>query len=177
MRIGHVEGKGIIYDSNGELMLEEGEQFIRTYRNYYMTVTTRWRSWGCNIAFDGNAGKGSVFVTDRRLVFVRTPNPFETLKQDSTPYGLPTGVAKSMRAKWILQAEGKEYCEVKYDDIVAYKKKRWGLRFFVLVDGKEYKTGADKEMSRWILPLLNGRGIPEWRYFMASRDRWKMKEV
>jgi len=164
MRIGHVEGRGIIYDDNGELILEDGEHLVRTYRNYYATITTRWRSWGKNIAFDGNAGKGSVFVTDKRLVFVRVPNPFETLKQDSTPYALPTGMAKSMRAKWILQAGGKEYCEVRYEDIVGYRKKRWGAQFFLLVDGKEYRTGADKEMSTWILPMLKKRGIPEWTH-------------
>ena len=160
MRIGDVDGRGVIYDRDGGLILEKGEQLIRAYRDYYATITTCWRPYLKHISFDGNAGKGTVYLTDRRLVFVRVPNPFETLKQDSTPYALPTGFAKSMRAKWILKARGMEFCEVRYDDIAAYRKKRWGTRFYLLVDGKEYSTGADKEMSTWILPILERKGIP-----------------
>ena len=163
MRTGDLDGLGVLYNSDGQLVCEPGERVLKRYEHFYAHIARGWGNWVRTIVFDSRSGEGTVFVTDRRLVFIRRPNPWETLKSYGNPYGMPTGIVKSMKAKDVLEAGGKEYCEVRYNDIMRYQKKRWGARFFILAGEERFRTGVDCEMFTIIEPFLRRLGIREGR--------------
>ncbi len=159
MRIGDIDGRGIIYDSEGRLLLENDESLVRVYRGFYAHVGRGWSWLGGKIMFDSHEGAGTLYVTNRRLVLIRLPNPHEILKAHGRSLGILPAAADAMRAKALRKGGVMQYCEIRYENISSYKHVRWGIRLFLISEGKKYLTGADKIVARWVLPFLVERNI------------------
>ena len=71
MRVGDKDGMDDIYDENGELVLKEDEQLLVKEENVMPSFKTTWRKFGGEDVIDPM--NGVVYLTNRRLVFIATP--------------------------------------------------------------------------------------------------------
>jgi len=164
MRIGHIDGMGVVYDSEGEMILQSSERLIGRYSRVPLEVSDHWREWFVKSLFAMQGGDATCFLTDRRAVFVRRPEVFKSGEYLVTPYGAAEGISKMYRAKMILQAGGCEYCEISAEDLRFYKKHRTGISILLMDDHKEFsafvmtKTVQGKFHDD-LLSWLEGKGV------------------
>ena len=147
MRVGDVDGKGVVYTVVAELdpghdavnfaadiILEDGERVISVYPNVFLDLTAGWGRTGGPIElpdlnhqkkrFDARIGVGSIFFTDRRIVFLRRPDPHEIGRVYNTPLEVADSVGDAIEARHILNRIGLEFAEIRLDDIARIEKRR-----------------------------------------------------
>ena len=71
MRVGDKDGLDDIYDEAGDVILMEDEELLIKEPNIVPTFKTTWRRFGGEDVMDSM--NGALFLTNRRLVFVATP--------------------------------------------------------------------------------------------------------
>jgi hypothetical protein len=155
LRVGDIDGRNVVYrltalragngrvvDFSGAIMLEPHERLIffendilpdirnaggrkdRFYSNLYPT------SDGLLVRFDPSLGWGTMYFTDRRILFLRKPD----IDQLSVIYGcrsssdLPSDVRS--RARDIAQSGGMEFIEIPYEDVVRYERGAYSVRIW-----------------------------------------------
>ncbi len=166
MKLGHVDGKNRVYDSEGELLLLQDEGLLSRHGNVIMNVTKAWRSWCVAGVLAMEAGPFRCFLTDQRVVFIRRPDPRKAGAYLMTPYGAPEGIAKTYKARRILEAGGFEYYELCIEDIRFYKAYRNCVDLFV-AGGKEkhmatiWNRGPRPELRAPLLSLLIKNRVPQ----------------
>ena len=101
MRSGHVDGKDTVYDEKGRLKMQRDERLLREIRDDNLDVSEGSDVWSMNTLFDSTAEKGTLLVTDRRIVLLRRPDPLLAAKNDAYPLGMADAVAKAYRSKMI----------------------------------------------------------------------------
>lgn len=74
MKIGDVEGKGKIYNEEGEPILERDERIRERFRGSCLNWATR--KGGKIHGIKNFEGEGEFIVTDKRLLFLRQPREF-----------------------------------------------------------------------------------------------------
>lgn len=167
MRLGDLDGKNRVYDSEGIVILAKSERLIGKYENVFLDITGAWRTWCVRNIFPGDAGRAVCYVTDRRIVFVRRPDVYKAGAYLMTPVGAPQGVADMYKARTILEAGGFEYCELLPDDFRFYRKVRTGVVLLLMDKGKKYaafvmtKTVAPASFDATVKSWLEAKGIPE----------------
>lgn len=86
-----------------------------------------------------------MFLTDKRLVFIRSPDPGLYFKTYSTPFALPEGISGAVYAKNL---------------------KKLGLRIFAEISYGEVKTFKSHRNGKWIrLWMEDNDGTPIQAYF------------
>lgn len=125
MNIGDVEGKGKIYNDEGEPILLRGETVKERFRGFCINWATRKR--GKIHGIMNFEGEGEFIITDKRLMFLRRPREFppgywavgrqsgglvgdELVGGGDWQYAL----ARSNRAK---EMGGLEFLEIELDEI------------------------------------------------------------
>jgi hypothetical protein len=73
MRIGAVDGYNKIYTPLGILIFEANEKLIKRLPDKEFWLDAQWRSWFDDFVFIGVWGMGNLFITDKRIVFIRRP--------------------------------------------------------------------------------------------------------
>lgn len=159
MRLGHVEGRDIIYDANGEVILCGDEIPYGRFEGVYLEVSNAWRTWLVNSVFFGEEGEVVCTVTDARVLFIRRPDVRKAGASMMTLYGAPAGVARQSRARNILRTGGYEYCEFNAEDIRFYKRIRHGVQLFILAGGKKFNAIVGTRRARTIIAWLERNGI------------------
>jgi hypothetical protein len=159
VRLGHVEGKGTIYDADGEVILYEDEVPYDRFEGVYLNVASAWRTWLVRTVFNTEEGAVVCTMTDKRILFIRRPDVYKAGAYLMTLYGAPEGVARMSKARNILEAGGFEYCEFTLRDIRFYKKIRAGVQLFVLVGGKKLNAEVGTRRARTIIAWLERNGI------------------
>ncbi|MCJ7464746.1 MAG: hypothetical protein MUO81_08410 [Thermoplasmata archaeon] len=178
MRVGNIDGNGVIYrvlsrgDPKGvatiyagDIILEGGERLVAVLRDTRLGLMIGWKSVGRDdkypsihgdmTPFHSYDGPGSLYITDRRIVFLRRPDLKEIRGNRS---GEDMGVGSDLaRARSILSANGLEYCEIKFEDIADFKEKRGGTRLYLSAGGQQYHVSLDKEEADALVPLLKKR--------------------
>ena len=151
VRIGNIDGKGKIYDDRGELILNNGEQIL--YKNDEKRCVDVWKGWkpssGNNLLFNSTAEIGTTYITNQRMIHIRTPDPYRKAKDELTPLGVPSAIPKMMKAKELLKRGGKEYCEIYFSEIKWYsmQKKKKYLSFYTITPSNseiQYIVRKDK---------------------------------
>src|SRR2546430_17149231 len=159
VRAGDLDGLRRTYSDTGELVTESDEQIVRVATNWDVNVRSPWRKFLPRSIFEGFDGKATskLFVTNRRIVFVRDIDPWRQLKGELTPLGIPTAAAKEVRLKRLKSLGARQYCEIRPLDLHVVKKSSFDRRQswidlrLVGTDGKQYavtlwKTdGPDQE--------------------------------
>ena len=74
MNIGDMDGKGTIYDDNGNPILKEGEEERDSFRGMCINWATRKK--GKLHGIMNFEGEGDFIVTNKRLIFLREPREF-----------------------------------------------------------------------------------------------------
>lgn len=166
LRLGHLDGKNSVYDTEGQLILDSDEVLLSKHIGVDLNVTKSWRTWFMNSVIETEAGSFSCFMTDKRMVFIRNPDPWKAGAYLMTPYGAAGGIADSYRAKWIAEAGGFEYYEVCLEDIKHFKAYRNCVDLLIMSsEGVKHRAtvmngGARPPIRRTLLKVLVLKKIP-----------------
>ncbi len=149
-----------------EILLNAGEQLLGVLHNQLIFFHGGWTNWfpdprfpsadGTGIVFYDTDGRGSLFITDSRVVFLRVPDLREVRRRHHGSDGY-SKVPPLFMAKAIIDAGAFEYCEIRYSDVFKYKEKKNVLESFLMVDGKKYRLVVSKEAGEIILPIYKKR--------------------
>ena len=114
IRAGDTEGRGRIYNSQGDLIVQRGEAILSVSMGWDMHASGSWRRVLPNVIFLGFNPKASsrLYITSTRIVLIRDIDPARELTGEMTILGMPTGIAKEVRLKRLKAAGIREYCEV-----------------------------------------------------------------
>jgi hypothetical protein len=74
MKFGDLEGKGTIYNEDGQAILQDGENIQKRFKGTCINWLTRKR--GKLLGINNFEGEGEFIVTDKRLLFLRSPREF-----------------------------------------------------------------------------------------------------
>ncbi len=163
MRAGSLDGKGVIYDHDGRLALRPDESRVRVVTDAYAQVMPGWgRLAGKgSVIIDSYGGKGSWFITDKRMVFIRKPDSKGARRWLMGPTTFPDGVNEVLRCRQVVREGGYDYCEVLYEDVRFYKRRRTGGKLLLMVSATKYAMPVKLEMLEAVLPFLKKRGIEQ----------------
>ena len=159
MKIGHLDGKDRIYDSEGELILKANERLHGRYQNVFLDITNAWRTWLVGCLFAGDAGRMICYITDQRIVFVRRPDVHKAGAYLMTPYGAAEGIADMYKARKILEKGGFEYCEILPDDVRFFRKVRTGVILLLIDKGRKHAAFI---MTHTVIPASFGETMNSW---------------
>jgi hypothetical protein len=149
----------------GDIILEGGEKLVAVLPDTRIGLMIGWKSvgrddkypsmHGAMAPFHSYDGPGSLYITDRRIVFLRRPDLNEIRGNRS---GEDMGVGSDLaRAHSILSANGLEYCEIRFEDIADFKEKKAGTRLYLSAGGQQYHLSLAKEEASALVPLLKRR--------------------
>lgn len=182
MRVGDVDGlnsvyritarrdySGFVIDFSGTLFLESGEKLLsfRTESLLHIVGSSsktadRYPSFGGELVeFYPEAGWGTMFITDRRIVFLRKPEYnqlWEAYKSTQHAYGggIPDRVFN--RALRIHRQGAMEYLEIRYEDVTHYEEGKYTATVAVAsTTHSEYMLYFDKKDFERIRPILDDR--------------------
>ena len=182
MRVGHLDGRGIVYrvvseiDPGGDavnfaadLITEEGERVLSVHPNVFFHIRSGWGrtsgkvklegAHGIKSEFDSAVGVGSLFFTDRRIVFIRRPDPYEIKRVYYTYLDAPVAIADLLRARDILNNLGLEFVEVRFCDIVKIRKRRRCYSVYIMSNQRRFQfpinEGQMNDLIRFIGHLLS----------------------
>lgn len=115
VRSGNLDGRLIVYDSNGELILQSAESILNVFSGWDMTATTPWRRFLARVIFLGYNKKVSsrLYVTTERLVLIRDIDPWREAAPGMTPLGMPDAIAKKVQLEELRRLGIRQFCEVR----------------------------------------------------------------
>ncbi len=122
--MGDLGGLEEIYDEEGRLMLKEDEEILRKVDNDNINVWKGKHGLTGKTLLGYSKEKGTMYLTDRRLVFIRTPDPWLALKTHGTPLELAGGITGSLYAKDLKRLGLRHFVELYYSEVVTYKSKK-----------------------------------------------------
>jgi len=164
MRTGHVDGAGTVYNENGEPILGKGERIIRSVANDRIDVSEGSSLWNMQTLFGHTAEKGTLHITDGRIIFLLNPDPFLAAKYDAYPLGVPEAVAKAFRARALKSRKALEFCEIELDEVEGFwvKKRTYGVLFLrtssdLTRKAIMYQRGAADDKFQVLKSLLSSR--------------------
>jgi hypothetical protein len=144
MKIGDADGLNVIYDKNGELILHEGEIVIAVDRNIEAWID---RGWGHFLKGFFPLRKGTLYRTNRRLVFIAEPSPSDELTWSTGAlYEIP---AQMYHERHLKQHGLKLYFEILYNELIC----RSGRAIYLFVNGRRYSISYSKN-SKIFMGLL-----------------------
>ena len=131
MRVGNVDGSGDVYDAKGELILAPGETLLRHLREDNLDVSEGSTVRNMRTLFDSTAEKGRLYLTAKRLILIRTPDPILAAKQDAYALGMADAVANAYKAWDLKRKNAFEYCEIDLAEVEGFwvKKRTYGVLF------------------------------------------------
>jgi hypothetical protein len=144
VRIGDIDGKGKIYDVRGELILKKGETIIRIFENEDIYAQRGYGIVGSRIVFLREGGKGRLYVTNLRVIFLRRPNP--DAYSDFSVLSAPSTAANILRAKDLSRRGAMEFLEFNLNEVVRHtlKRKKYATYYLKTQKGNEYVVHLDR---------------------------------
>ncbi len=141
MRVGHIEGRGEVYDDNGRPVLQPLESLLRQVSDDNVDVSEGSNIWNMKTIFDSTAEKGTLFLTNQRIIFIRKPDPFLAAKDNAYPLGMPDALADAWKAQTLKRLHAYGFCEILLSDIEGFwvKKRTYGVLFL-----KSHSKGTRK---------------------------------
>ena len=162
MRAGSLDGKGVVYDADGKLMLVPGEELVDVVFNAAGQVTPGWgRLAKGKSVIDTYAGNGNWFITDKRMVFIRKPDSRNARRWLMTPTEFPAAAEEILRTREVVHRGGFDYCEILWSDARFCRRKRNFGTLLLMVSGAKYRVHLTPDMLRIMNPILKKRGIVE----------------
>lgn len=126
MRVGDLGGKDEVYDEEGDLILKPGEQLVQRSDGDNIDVWKGRHGLSSKTLVTRTEEKGTMFITDRRLVFIREPDPSLYYKSHSDPFSLPEGLAGSRYAADLKGLGLRIFAEIPYDEVISFRSHRKG---------------------------------------------------
>ena len=118
----------ILHDKVGKPILTEEEKFeISSSSNYHISKIRRSDSWSGFLttpALKNNGNNGILYRTNRRLIYIREPNPGGEIQQGGGPFGLPSSIPDASWARKLKKTGRKDCVSISLNKIVGCKKKK-----------------------------------------------------
>ena len=155
----------ILHDSNGELILFEGENIILDFMAPFL-FADNWNRVG-HIIFDLLGGDARYILTNQRFIALRLADPSEAIS-GVTIYNLPLAIAKYYESSKRKSAQIRQYVEVPISEIVGIDTRHGTILLFynlnpwsIFISDKHY-TGIkeyfkDKEHTKI------SKGFGKWK--------------
>lgn len=126
MRAGDLNGLHDVYDDNGVLIMKDGERLLRKIDGDNVDIWKGKHGILSKTLVPGTKEKGTLYITDQRLVFIRTPDPWLYYKTYSTPFALPEGISGAMKARDLKSMGLKVFAEIPLQDVKSFKSHKKG---------------------------------------------------
>lgn len=146
MRVGDIGGLGSIYDEAGNIILKDEEKVVlESPQDNLLVIKGKSRLFGKTL-LDMTKERGTLYLTDRRIVFLRKPDPWLKLRTYGNAFGLGTAAAEAMKARDILRHQGMQFLEVYYSEIKSFKSKtaKWADLYLEDKDGVPIRIMLDR---------------------------------
>jgi len=131
MKIGHIDGQGIIYDGRGHLITREMETI--PYQSLKDTLDVSEGSSVGNMKnlYGSTAQEGILYITSDRITSITKPDPFRAAKYDAYPLGMADAAANAYKAWDLRRKNAFEYCEIDLAEVEGFwvKKRTYGVLF------------------------------------------------
>ncbi len=103
-----------IYTPKGDLSFLVGETVVRVFRGWDMSVRSPWRKFLPGMVFSSLHGdvSSSLYITSKRIVFIRNIDIWKEVKPLLTPLGLPAAAEKEAHLKRLRSVGARKYCEI-----------------------------------------------------------------
>ncbi len=124
MKVGNLSGLGSVYDEKGNPILLEGEALIREVPEDNILVIEGKGRLRSKTLLNSTKEKGTVYLTDRRFIFLRKPDPKLKFRTYGNPFTLATAHSEAAYARDLLKAGGMEYLEIYYTEVKSFKTKK-----------------------------------------------------
>lgn len=126
MRYGDLSGLDVVYTKDGKPILHDEE--------IKQNIKTRWSMYNK----DGRVMrhlKGTIYVTDKRVIFIRKPPGLHQLFNEPD-LGLATALGEFAESSEVKAKGGYEYIEFGLEEITKIKKNKIELKdaFYILLD-------------------------------------------
>jgi hypothetical protein len=164
MRSGSVEGKGVVYDELGRPILQEHEHIVRSIPNDNLDVSEAVGFAGMRSIFDASAERGVLYITSRRVLYVREPNAVLAAKRNLYPVGMADALADAYKARVLERLDAREFCEIAYDEVEGFwvKRRTYGVLFLKSPSRGTrkaimYQRGSKDDKFVVLKELLRGR--------------------
>ena len=149
-------GLGRIYDEKGDLILGDGEKIL--VKGVCISSLDRkmrgkeifWMGWGI----------GTLFLTNKRIVHIRTPS----ISSTSGLGGIPGSVMYGVESLMLKMKGMKEVIEASSKEILGYTEKSYGADVFLAHDGSECILAVVVEWTKDLLRLYR-----RWPVFRALK--------
>lgn len=126
MRVGDLGGLNDIYDENGELVLNPGERILKMLEGDNIDIWKGRHALRAKVLIGSTKEKGTIYITDKRLVFIRTPDPWLYYKTYSTPFALAEGIAGGLYSRDLKKLGLKVFAEIPYREVKSFKSHKKG---------------------------------------------------
>ncbi len=146
MHYGDRDGFGSVYDSNGDLILHQGEKVLVAEENVIPSLKSTWRYYGGEYLLEPS--KGNVYLTNERMVFINIPERMYAIggtsetramaSSDGSSFGiggLPTGGSQ------------REYFEIPTIEIMASEKREGAVSVGQMVNVYVLSSGNQFHLS------------------------------
>ncbi|HIJ16447.1 MAG TPA: hypothetical protein HA364_01550 [Thermoplasmata archaeon] len=165
---------GRVTEFSGSIVLEQGERVI-SYTTDFRPMM--WRSgWkrdqfkaslfpnteGMMTFFAPGEGWGTIYFTDRRMLFLRRPDIHQLMEiHNVSKYDMDASVPSNIlqRAAAVIAGGGLEFFEIRYEDVVRYDCGLRSADIRVRVVDEEYVLRLPRKVFDKVSPILNERRI------------------
>ncbi len=158
MRLGDVDGKGVIYDASGQMLFHDGECAAETLDGMCIGIYKKHKAGWKVIFMDG---AGCFVITNLRTVFLREPKsyPGGDDKVAKRMYSMSDGQYWPDKAEKAKEAGAKEFFEIMHDEVEKIKHAKKESTIFVEVEGLKHKITVDKEIGEALEKILKDGGM------------------
>ena len=167
MRVGHLDGRGVVYDEGGMPLLQEDETILKHVPGDNLSVSEASSLWNMRSFMEQTAEKGDLFLTSQRLIFIRRPDPFLAAKDDAYPLGMADAVAKAYKARTLKSKGVFEFCEISLAEVDGFWVRRNSVGVLFLGSPRNvtrkavmYRRGPNDDKFAILHKLLSQR-LPE----------------
>ncbi len=124
MRVGNIGGLGSVYDHNGNPILHENEDIVREISEDNILVLKGEGRLRSKTLLDTTKERGTLYLTDRRLIFLRRPDEWKKFYTYGNPFGMDVAFSEASYARELEKAGGMEYLELDYGEVKSFKSKK-----------------------------------------------------
>jgi hypothetical protein len=126
------------------LIMEDNEKLLIQEMDDTLVMGNRWSNKNFQQLFDGRMGLGNVFITNKRIIFIREPVGYKKHLEKSSPT-LYLSIPDLLRTKEARDKHLKEFCQFRFIHTVKIEKPNAELFWVdILFEGKKYRAWIKK---------------------------------
>ena len=158
MRLGDIDGKGVIYDNSGSMLFHDGECMTKTMDGMCIGIYKRYKAGWKVIFMDG---PGCFVITNLRMVFLREPKtyPGGDDKVAKRLYSMSDGQYWPDKADRAKAAGAKEFFEIMHDEVKKIKHHKKEASIFVEMEDEKHKVIVDYNIGQALEKILKEGGM------------------